>query len=207
VKLSEGTMVQFFPSAVFGWSFVVVLLGLLAAAAWIDTKKLIVPKPLLLALIVCGVLMTVARGAMMGAAGVKTFKLADPTMATGMIDGVLFAAAGFAVGFGLFFLFWLLGVAGGGDVKVMAALGTWLGPFYVLGAVLFSFPVVVLLLVLGPVLGVTRTVAAARAGSGTKFRKQTMSYTLPLTIAVAAFLLLLFRADLGLVAPPTVVAQ
>ncbi len=34
---------------------------------------------------------------------------------------------GFAVGFGLLFVLWLIGGGGGGDVKMMGALGAWLG--------------------------------------------------------------------------------
>ncbi len=42
------------------------------------------------------------------------------------------ALAGFAVGFGLLLLPWLLGGGGMGDVKLLAALGTWLGPLLIL---------------------------------------------------------------------------
>lgn len=39
----------------------------------------------------------------------------------------LFAIAGFAVGFGILFVAWLIGSGGAGDVKYMGALGAWLG--------------------------------------------------------------------------------
>jgi prepilin peptidase CpaA len=41
--------------------------------------------------------------------------------------GLLFCIAGFGTGFGVFWLLWLIGASGGGDVKFMAALGAWLG--------------------------------------------------------------------------------
>ncbi|MCX6635534.1 MAG: A24 family peptidase, partial [Acidobacteria bacterium] len=41
--------------------------------------------------------------------------------------GVLTAAAGAAAGFGVFLIFYLLGGMGGGDVKLMAGLGSLLG--------------------------------------------------------------------------------
>lgn len=41
--------------------------------------------------------------------------------------GLLNGSLGCAVGFGTFFLLWTLKIAGGGDVKLMAALGVWLG--------------------------------------------------------------------------------
>jgi prepilin peptidase CpaA len=46
--------------------------------------------------------------------------------------GPLLALAGFAIGFGLLLLPWLLGGGGMGDVKLLAALGTWLGPVLIL---------------------------------------------------------------------------
>lgn len=48
--------------------------------------------------------------------------------------GPLLSLAGFAVGFSLLILPWLLGGGGMGDVKLLAALGAWLGPFFILVA-------------------------------------------------------------------------
>ncbi|WP_425615373.1 prepilin peptidase [Anatilimnocola sp. NA78] len=48
--------------------------------------------------------------------------------------GPLMALAGFGVGFVLLLLPWLLGGGGMGDVKLLAALGAWLGPQYILAA-------------------------------------------------------------------------
>lgn len=47
-------------------------------------------------------------------------------------SGVLWALGGFAVGFSLLLLPWLLGGGGMGDVKLLAALGVWLGPLTIL---------------------------------------------------------------------------
>jgi prepilin peptidase CpaA len=52
--------------------------------------------------------------------------LVSHTIAGGLA-GLLFAAGGFGTGFGLLFVLWLIGGGGGGDVKMMAALGAWLG--------------------------------------------------------------------------------
>jgi prepilin peptidase CpaA len=46
--------------------------------------------------------------------------------------GPLWSLAGLAVGFSLLLLPWLLGGGGMGDVKMLAALGAWLGPLGVL---------------------------------------------------------------------------
>ncbi|MEZ6032971.1 MAG: A24 family peptidase [Planctomycetaceae bacterium] len=42
-------------------------------------------------------------------------------------DGLWSALLGFGAGFGILFVLWMIATAGGGDVKLMAALGTWLG--------------------------------------------------------------------------------
>src|SRR5262249_35819248 len=42
--------------------------------------------------------------------------------------GALTSLSGFAVGFSLLIVPWLLGGSGMGDVKLLAALGAWLGP-------------------------------------------------------------------------------
>jgi prepilin peptidase CpaA len=57
--------------------------------------------------------------------------LAYHTFSPGGI-GPLMALAGFAIGFCLLLLPWLLGGGGMGDVKLLAALGTWLGPLLIL---------------------------------------------------------------------------
>ncbi len=43
------------------------------------------------------------------------------------LGGLGFALMGFATGFGILLVLWLIGGGGGGDVKLMGALGAWLG--------------------------------------------------------------------------------
>jgi prepilin peptidase CpaA len=59
--------------------------------------------------------------------------LAYHTLAPGGF-GPLVSLAGLAVGFSLLLLPWLLGGGGMGDVKLLAALGAWLGPLWMLAA-------------------------------------------------------------------------
>ncbi len=47
-------------------------------------------------------------------------------------DGLLFSLAGFGTGFGILFILWIIGGGGGGDVKLMGAVGAWLGPYLTL---------------------------------------------------------------------------
>jgi len=43
------------------------------------------------------------------------------------MDGLWVSLLGFAAGFGILFVLWIIGSAGGGDVKLISALSTWLG--------------------------------------------------------------------------------
>lgn len=60
---------------------------------------------------------------------------------TGLIQAILFgspigigdALAGLGVGFALTFVLFVLGAMGGGDVKLLAGVGAWLGPWPALG--------------------------------------------------------------------------
>jgi prepilin peptidase CpaA len=66
-------------------------------------------------------------------------------------SGPLWALAGFAIGFGLLILPWLLGGGGMGDVKMLAALGMLLGPLGILiafglGTMLAAFGMVATLI-------------------------------------------------------------
>lgn len=50
---------------------------------------------------------------------------------------------GFAVGFGILLVLWLIGGGGAGDVKFMGALGAWMGPKWILVTFLLSAVVAV----------------------------------------------------------------
>jgi prepilin peptidase CpaA len=68
-------------------------------------------------------------------------------------SGLAQGALGFALGFGMLFILWLIGGGGGGDVKLMGALSVWLG-----------FHLTLLVVILSTVLVVAGTFAAVLWG-------------------------------------------
>ena len=81
----------------------------------------------------------------------------------GLLDELLFSALGFAAGFGVLFLLWLTSGGGGGDVKMMAALGAWLGWKLIVAVFLGS---AVVTLAVASVRLAYRTIARSTAGNG-----------------------------------------
>lgn len=103
---------------------------LLAAAAWSDVRERRIPN----ALVVTGL----ATGFALH--GLHPFG-----------SGVMLALAGAAVGLAVFLPLHLLRAMGAGDVKLMAMVGSFLGPFDILGAMLatgFVGGIVALLMIL-----------------------------------------------------------
>ena len=107
------------------------------AAAVIDLRTGRIPNPLTAA--------TAAAGL-----GLTAFGLTGQSVAG--------ALAGAALGLALMLPGYIFGGTGGGDVKLIAALGTWLGPGGVLMAVLYSA-------IAGGVLAVAHAVKRGRLGT------------------------------------------
>src|SRR5690349_4351508 len=121
----------FYPDPVFGWTFYAVLVGFLAVATYIDVGTLRIPKTLTLPMLVVGLVFSVVRGAWMGSileGSDRVVWVFARSPALGALAGLLCALAGFVVGFVLFFVLWRMGIMKGGDVKLVAALGAWVGP-------------------------------------------------------------------------------
>jgi prepilin peptidase CpaA len=141
----------FYPDPVFGWTFYAVLLGFLAVATYTDVRTLIIPKTLTLSMLGVGVIFSVVRGAWMASVGLRAgsfvlraFDVAHSPVLGGL-DGFLFSLEGFAAALLVFFVLWRIGLMKGGDVKLVAALGAWVGPIMVGLIVLGSIPVLLLL--------------------------------------------------------------
>jgi prepilin peptidase CpaA len=141
---------HFFPDPVFGWTFYAVLLGFLAVATYTDVKSLIIPKALTLSMCALGVVFSVVRGVWLGSlyqdsgSSLVVWHFARSPVLGGL-DGLLCSLEGFAAALVVFFVLWRIGLMKGGDVKLVAALGAWVGPIIV-GLVVFgSIPVLLLL--------------------------------------------------------------
>jgi len=96
---------------------VIAVAGCGAVSAFIDMKTRRVPNPLTLGIAVTGLTLAVARWSHLT---------------------VTSAALGLVVGVGLMLLPYLFGAMGGGDLKLFAALGTFLGPSSTVRAFLFT---------------------------------------------------------------------
>jgi prepilin peptidase CpaA len=93
-----------------------VLLMLIIAAAVLDVRYRRIPNWLT----VSGAVLGVALNAVVGGP--------DGPLTGNTLRGVLFALEGLALGFGVYFLLYLLHAMGAGDVKLMAAIGALTGP-------------------------------------------------------------------------------
>jgi len=144
-------------------------------------------------------------------------KLTVPVFALGLIYQVSFSGwsglgeglLGFAVGFGTLFVLWMIGGGGGGDVKLMGALGAWMGFQNTLYVLVLSTVFVVLGTMLTMVFSVIKKgfrrtknkyLATGKQKKGKKFVKETqkqkegrriMAFAVP--VAVATWLVMIWK--------------
>jgi prepilin peptidase CpaA len=190
----------FFPNLTFAWIFVACLFSILIAAAYSDLNRMVIPKSISLTGLALGICFNVARGAWLGSNTLATWVFTDATMSVGALDGLLFALAGFVFGFVLFFLLWMLGVAGGGDVKLLAALGAWIGPkltLYVLVATLVLIAGIILFHAFTAVFR-GKLIEKQSKRNGT-IKKRLVTFALPLTIATGLVFYFALGKELRLV--------
>jgi len=196
----------FFPDPLFGWTFYLVLVGLTAIASYTDLRKTIVPNWLTVTALALGLAFSIARGCWLGAQGQPLWVLDTGSGWLGGLDGLLFALAGSGLAFVVFFLFWILGTCGGGDLKLFTAVGAWVGPvlfFWLLAGslvVLFVF-LFLRLLKVGITPSAMQRLKNAGREKGAKPRRWRMTYSLPIAISTALVLLWFFRVDLHLAEP------
>jgi len=118
--------------------------------------------------------------------------------------GPLWSLVGFAIGFGLLLLPWLLGGGGMGDVKLLAALGAWLGPRLLLlsfaGSIFFAAVMALSMLIYSALtVGVSKTKkdyltqGAAETASAAKKKPKRRAVPFAVPVAVATWLLLAWK--------------
>lgn len=194
-----------FPGPAYAWAFVATLIALLATAAVLDLKSAIIPKQLSLAMLLLGLVANVARAATLAGMAHSQSETA-PGVLGGAFSGLLFSLGGFAFGFAAFFILWVLGAAGGGDVKLFAALGAWVGwklsLFVLLGTL-----VVVALIVLGQAAkamfgGNWKRLQKRKPRPDGKPSRRLLTFALPVAIAAAFVITWALRLELGLVPVP-----
>lgn len=186
------------PAAEYLIAVAILLTGLMGTAAWIDWKTWRIPKRLTVGMFALGVIMQLIGGAWLGSQGRPGWFL-DGGVALGLLDGLLFSLAGATTGFAIFFGFWIMGVAGGGDVKHATALGAWVGPRFFLGILFFSMLVVAALTVVSLLSGLAKGKPRGDAPTAAKpGKRRLMSFSLPLAVATLIVFLLIFRVPLGL---------
>ena len=105
-------MPTFFPNLPFGWLYYAVLIAFLLVAAYIDSRRMVVPKKLSLTVLL-GILFNLC-GSWMGELGLKVWLFEPSGVLMGAADGFLFTLAGFFTGFGIFFVLWIVGACRGG---------------------------------------------------------------------------------------------
>lgn len=176
----------FFPDPTFGWLFYGLLVACCLAAVYTDLKWQRLPNYITLPACLLGLVMNLIRSGWLGTLNEPGRFFGLTGVSGGLVEGLSFAVAGFAVAFGLFVLLLILRKCGAGDVKLMAALGTWVGPLWFLFVFAGSIIAVI------PILLIWWGYAYARKQNpGLK-----LSFALPALISVASVTLWLWRKAL-----------
>lgn len=114
-------------------------------------------------------------------------------VATQQVTGLWFSLGGFAVGFGILFVLWLIGGGGGGDVKLMGAIGAWLGPKYTFSVFLLSVLFAIVCMAVVMIYGAMKN--ANKHVKSTNVLKKTIPYALPCSLSTWSILLLRLLGD------------
>ncbi len=185
--------VMSFPSPAFGWAFLSALGTILLAACYFDLRHRMIPNWLTLPTVLAGFMVNTIRGAEVG----------DGWM--GAAGGFSFALLGFLLGFLLFLVFWQIGICGGGDVKLFAAVASWLGWQCSYWLWLTSFALLASILTVRTVIRyfspppqLNGSLALDATTQPGQKRRGLLPYALPLTISAVVVTLWYFRAELKL---------
>ncbi len=105
---------------------------------------------------------------------------------TGGWGGLLSSLCGFATGFAILLTLFLIGGGGGGDVKLMGAVGAWVGVWPTL-LIFVSSAVFVILIMVGVVL---RHGPTAKTSAEESIMKLTLPYAVPVGLALVLVLII-----------------
>jgi len=198
----------FFPNLIFAWVFLGCLAIIMATASYTDLKLTVIPKSVSVTGLILGIVFNLARGAWLGYQGNQVWNFRQPAPALGALDGALFALAGFALAFSVYFLLWILGICGGGDVKLFAALGAWVGPtwiIYVLAVTVVVDAIWLFMVAIGAVL--TGNLQPRNLTRNSRVKKRLITFALPMTIAAGLVLAWKLKDETHLIPPKTVTAS
>jgi prepilin peptidase CpaA len=111
-------------------------------------------------------------------------------------SGLLSALIGFLIGFGFFFLFYLFGGMGAGDVKLMGALGILLGKTDIIYVIIFTglFGLGVVLILFFPYLYLA--IKTKKLSVFLAFRKHYMPYGIAISLGALLTLALYWTGNL-----------
>ena len=113
------------------WIFIVVVGLYVAAAGYTDLRMQRIPNYLTVPAAIGGLIFSLAYS-------FPTYAFGYPAQTFGSPPDVCNCLLGFALGFAIFFIPFALGGGGSGDLKLVAALGAWLGWFQLLLALALS---------------------------------------------------------------------
>jgi len=106
---------------------------------------------------------------------------------TNGVTGLWFSLGGFGVGFGILLVLWLIGGGGGGDVKLMGAVGAWLGPMNAL--FIFVLSPLFALVCLGSVMAYGAYRNSGSSEPTTNVLKKTIPYAVPCGLSTWSIIL------------------
>lgn len=174
-----------------GVAFILLIVVFTAIGAYLDLRWRRLPNLFTVPWFVAGVLFTVVHGAMQASL-------------TGAGQALLFSFGGFAVGFGILYVLWLVGGGGGGDVKFVGALGAWLGFWGTLQVLVASSLVAVAASLL---LTAARSPKQDRRGKAKGAEKGSPRVAVPyaVPVAVGVWFVLAWQVWRGLPIPPLTV--
>jgi prepilin signal peptidase PulO-like enzyme (type II secretory pathway) len=209
--------IQFFPDLAFGWAFLAVLGTFLATATYMDLRFAIIPKWVSVTALPIGLLFNAIRCGWFAhvdpaAVNHSAFLIqANGSIGLGVLDGLLFALAGFLFGFVFYTVLWILGVAGGGDVKLCAAIGAWVGAAWTLWIIIASIAIVMVLVLAWGAYAISQgSLRGLRKPTNISTKKRArrlLTFSTPLCIATLLVLSWKLREELNLVEkPPAAVA-